>query len=259
MASNITFRVDETLKSEFIDTAKANGTTATALFHKWMREYLYGTDNSTNNTDNCSTNQIDNSTNTTGTNITNNSTNDTTNWEGMIDDLISEKLEARLESIQNNQDYLIEKKLEDACQGAIAKMEEKMEGISCNLPQPKEDDTWEPLMTLDELNAKYCRTDTNNGTNTALTDNESTIEKLAKDEELQRFFATNAKQSAIANRIAELLIAEGIKEEGYQIKADQFSKIKKAQSPPSKGNHIKAWELYHEALGIARDRAEIIG
>lgn len=55
---------------------------------------------------------------------------------------------------------------------------------------------------------------------------ESTIKILAKDEVLQEFFATNARQSAIANRIADLLISVGIKKEGYKIKPDEFTKLK---------------------------------
>lgn len=83
---------------------------------------------------------------------------------------------------------------------------------------------------------------------------ESKIEKLAKDKTLQRFFAWDdkrrGKQSAIARRIADLLIASGLKKEGYKIKPDQFSRIKTAKKPPKWGNHIYAWKLYHQAWKI---------
>ncbi len=47
--TNLTFRVPTDLKAQFVELAKANGTTATALFHQWMEEYVSGKKSSTDN------------------------------------------------------------------------------------------------------------------------------------------------------------------------------------------------------------------
>jgi hypothetical protein len=48
--TNLTIRVSEELKSAFIQEAKRQNTTATALFQQWMKEYLNGETPSTNRT-----------------------------------------------------------------------------------------------------------------------------------------------------------------------------------------------------------------
>jgi len=49
--TNLTFRVPPELKEQFQKEASANGTTVTALFHQWMREYVSGKKLSTDSTD----------------------------------------------------------------------------------------------------------------------------------------------------------------------------------------------------------------
>jgi predicted transcriptional regulator len=42
--NNLTIRISDELKAQFIEKAKAEGTTATALIQKWMHDYINGTD-----------------------------------------------------------------------------------------------------------------------------------------------------------------------------------------------------------------------
>ena len=54
--TNLTFRLPSDLKQKFVEEAKANGTTATALFHQWMEDYINGKKPSTDNVSADSTN-----------------------------------------------------------------------------------------------------------------------------------------------------------------------------------------------------------
>jgi hypothetical protein len=57
--TNLTFRVSAELKQKFVEEAKANGTTATALFHQWMEDYINGKKPSTDNVSADSTDSTD--------------------------------------------------------------------------------------------------------------------------------------------------------------------------------------------------------
>ena len=93
--------------------------------------------------------------------------------------------------------------------------------------------------------------------NSAIAQKESQIEQLAKDEQLQDLLANNGEHKPIANRIAELLRESGVEKSDFKLKPDDINKIKTPEKRPKSGKLLQAMKLYDEALGIARDRAEM--
>ena len=140
MKSNITIRVDEALKQDFINTAKANGTTATALFHQWMEDYLDGcTDESTND----STNNDNNSTNTSD-NSTNESTNSCTNNDEAIAEMANRIKSfqvhiAEVEDRISDWEQLLGVQAERwwKVEGEVKTQLNYLEGVACTLPLPE--------------------------------------------------------------------------------------------------------------------------
>lgn len=268
--TNFTFRTDSELKTKFVEEAKANGTTATALLQQWMEDYVNKKKPCTDTAHTDSTYSTDTAQNPTAP-----------DRADEIETIIREKIEERMAQLERNFNYSIEEQTKDKITqqflderlGAALEplwesldyMGEKIDTVNSAIAL-LENSTYSTDNALTTSTNNVCA-DSTYSTDTALTEKsesaiadsrkETTIEKLAKDEELQKFIANRAPQKTIANQISDLLISAGIKKEGYKIGGSSFSTIKKYKSRPTKGDHIAAWELYQEALAIARDRKEI--
>lgn len=91
--TNFTFRLPSELKQKFVEEAKRNGTTATALFHQWMEDYINGKKPSTDNVSADSTNSTY-----TAPTISTDSTDD-----ALTDKL--ESLESRVNELSEESEY----------------------------------------------------------------------------------------------------------------------------------------------------------
>lgn len=214
MKSNITFRVESELKEDFIKAAVANGTTATALFHEWMRDYINSTNGSTDSstdTENNSTNNEDSS--------TDSSTNSTNNEAISTNTDQIKKLTARIDEMEQRvsaQDKAYQSLLDEAQQ-----QRQMMDGVSCQLPS----------ISADVANLP---TGTNSSTN-----NSSTPAEIAGEGQgVAR--ATNPSASIGAgDRLTKAQLA------------DRLGVKQKTIDNNKNGSHFENWSFKKDPIGLA--------
>lgn len=187
-----------------------------------------------------------------------------------------QKLESRVQKLEDDlqtTQHILEERLEQdkqqfkgyllglSCQWEEEKMEEKMEGISCNLPQPKEDDTWEPLMSLNEVEAKYGKKSTGDippenesGAKNPYDSPERRIKELIKKDRSHWDTVATLTQQQQAREIEDFLIRNGFKPEGFSFSSSALSRWKNTLYPKAPNPESKTYLAYRTYMAAIYNR-----